>query len=173
MEAASVSPWGKAMAHQEYSYIANYHQFKSWVKLGCHFTFTGCFLHAWSVLTPAATVSEISSHMFLKAPIIISSMYLGWEMWTCSSRSTRETPLPSSKVKHVHFAGLEPRYLVGKVPSVHVFENINKSHRYELIMKSQVAWVQKRGAEGWQLDTGLHGRVRKEWLTIPLAEDER
>lgn len=69
-------------------------------------------------------------------------------MWTRSSRSTRETPLPSSKVKHVHLACLEPRYLVGKVPSVHVFENINKSHGYELIMKSQVAWVQKRGAEG-------------------------
>lgn len=56
--------------------------------------------------------------------------------------------LPSTKVKHVHFAGPEPSYLVGKVPSVHVFENINKSHRYELIMKSQVAGVQKGGGGG-------------------------
>lgn len=46
-------------------------------------------------------------------------------------------PLPSFKVKHVHSAHPEPSYLVGKVPSVHVFENINKSHRYELIMKSE------------------------------------
>lgn len=68
-------------------------------------------------------------------------------------------PLPSSKVKHVHSAGPEPRYLVGKVPSVHVFENINKSHRYELIMKSQAAWVQSGGG-GW----GLTVRHWPPWL---------
>lgn len=97
-------------------------------------------------------------------------------MWMCSItiyQGQWTKSLPSTKVKHVHFAGPEPSYLVGKVPSVHVFENINKSHRYELIMKSQVAGVQKGGGGGWQLDTGLHGWVRKEWLTIPLAEDER
>lgn len=72
-------------------------------------------------------------------------------------------PLPSSKVKHVHSAGPEPRYLVGKVPSVHVFENINKSHRYELIMKSQAAWVQSGGGGG--------GRLRVDsWTLASVAE---
>lgn len=77
-------------------------------------------------------------------------------------------PLPSSKVKYVYSARLEPRYLVGKVPSVHVFENINKSHRYELIMKSQVAWVQKGegGVCAWGLTVG-HWRpwLRSEGMT--------
>lgn len=140
------------------------------------------FLHACVIFwkTPRAnarvTLSQILSHVFLKASIIISSMWLRWELWACSSRSTRESGPSLSqapKVKHVHSARPEPRYLVGKVPSVHVFENINKSHRYELIMKSQAAWLTKVGGlpEGWQLDTGPRGWDRKEWLTIPLAGD--
>lgn len=121
------------------------------------------FLHACVIFwkTPRAnarvTLSQILSHVFLKASIIISSMWLCWELWACSSRSTRESGPSLSqapKVKHVHSARPEPRYLVGKVPSVHVFENINKSHRCELIMKSQAAWVTKVGGVAWGLTVG-------------------
>lgn len=66
--------------------------------------------------------------------------------------------LPSSKVKHVDSAYPEPRCLVGKVPSVHVFENINKSHYYELIMKSQVARIKNEGGlrvDSWKLASAV------------------
>lgn len=63
-------------------------------------------------------------------------------------------PLPSSpsrasNVEHVHSACPEPKCLVGKVPSVHLSKNINKSHHYELIMKAQAACVKNGGGGGW------------------------
>lgn len=125
-------------------------------------------LHGYSFSNIISCVPQSDHYHFKYAMLRIVGVFITIYQgeWT--------KPLPSSKVKHVHSARPEPRYLVGKVPSVHVFENINKSRRYELIMKSQAAWVQKsRGGgvlEGWQLDTGL--RNRKEWLTIPLAEEE-
>lgn len=53
----------------------------------------------------------------------------------------------ASKLAQVNSVCLEPRCLVGKICSVHVFENINKSHRYEIIM-SQVAWVRGKKGKG-------------------------
>lgn len=43
--------------------------------------------------------------------------------------------------------------MVGKVRSVHLSKNINKSHHYELIMKSQVAWVKKKMKGGPRVDS--------------------
>lgn len=52
----------------------------------------------------------------------------------------------ASKLAQVNSVRLEPRRLVGKICSVHVFENINKSHRNEIIV-SQVAWVRGKKKE--------------------------
>lgn len=41
---------------------------------------------------------------------------------------------------------------MGKVPSVHLSKNINKSHHCELITKSQVACIKKK-REGWGADS--------------------
>lgn len=53
----------------------------------------------------------------------------------------------ASKLAQVNSVRLEPSRLVGKICSVHVFENINKSHRYEII-ESQVAWVKWKKRKG-------------------------
>lgn len=53
----------------------------------------------------------------------------------------------ASKLAQVNSVCLEPRNLVGKICSVHVFENINKSHHYEIIV-SQVAWLTEKKGQG-------------------------
>lgn len=69
---------------------------------------------------------------------------------------------------------------MGKVCSVHVFENKNKSHHYEIIM-SQVAWVKKKkkkkgcgGGEGLTVGNQpvqLRSEERAWIFGFMLAED--
>lgn len=61
-----------------------------------------------------------------------------------SPEASPKLPRPwASKLAHVNSVRPEPKRLVGKICSVHVFENINKSHSYEIIV-SQVAWMRKK-----------------------------
>lgn len=98
-----------------------------------------------------------------------------------NARGLSQAPLSwASKVVHVTSVCPEPRCLVGKVCSVHVFENKNKSHHYEIIM-SQVAWVKKKrknerggGAEGLTVGNQpvqLRSEERAWILGFMLAED--
>lgn len=96
-------------------------------------------------------------------------------MWVCWTRSTSENawglthaPLPwTFKVYHVHSASPEPKCLVGKVPSVHLSKNINKSHHCELITKSQVACIKKtRGVGGWQLELASAAEICRNGLDL-------
>lgn len=119
-------------------------------------------LHGYSFSNIISCVPQSDHYHFKYAMLRIVGVFITIYQgeWT--------KPLPSSKVKHVHSARPEPRYLVGKVPSVHVFENINKSRRYELIMKSQAAWVQKSrgwgGGGAWGLTVG-HWPLKSEGMT--------
>lgn len=65
-----------------------------------------------------------------------------------SPEASPKLPRPwASKLAHVNSVRPEPRRLVGKICSVYVFENINKSHRYEIIV-SQVAWIRREKKKG-------------------------
>lgn len=77
-----------------------------------------------------------------------------------SPEASPKLPRPwASKLAHVNSVRPEPRRLVGKICSVHVFENINKSHRYEIIV-SQVAWIRRGGGgKGGEVDSWKRARA--------------
>lgn len=58
---------------------------------------------------------------------------------------------------------------MGKVPPVHLSKNINKSHHYELIIKSQVAMIKKKMKGGgvtvgnWPVQLRLKGMA---WIYV-------